>query len=36
MRIMRERLLDGGTQPTLAKRSLARTIAATVLRMWND
>ena len=31
-----ERLLDGGTQPTLAKLSLARMIAATVLRMWKD
>ncbi len=29
-----ERLLDGGTKPTLAKLSLARMIAATVLRMW--
>ena len=31
-----ERLLEGGTKPTLAKLSLARTIAATVLRMWKD
>jgi len=31
-----ERLLDGGTQPTLAKRSLARMMAATVLRRWKD
>jgi transposase len=31
-----ERLLDGGTKPTLAKLSLARIIAATVLRMWKD
>ena len=31
-----ERLLDGGTKPTLAKLSMARTIAATVLRMWKD
>ena len=31
-----QRLLDGGTKPTLAKLSLARTIAATVLRMWKD
>ena len=31
-----EALLDGGTKPTLAKLSLARTIAATVLRMWKD
>ncbi len=31
-----ERLLDGGTKPTLAKLSLARMIAATVLRMWKD
>jgi transposase len=29
-------LLDGGTKPTLAKLSLARMIAATVLRMWKD
>ena len=31
-----ERLLDGGTKPTLAKLSLVRMIAATVLRMWKD
>ena len=31
-----QRLLDGGTKPTLAKLSLARMIAATVLRMWKD
>jgi transposase len=31
-----ERLLDGGTKPTLAKLSMARMIAATVLRMWKD
>ena len=31
-----ERMLDGGTKPTLAKLSLARLIAATVLRMWKD
>ncbi len=31
-----ERLLDGGTKPSLAKVSLARMIAATVLRMWKD
>jgi hypothetical protein len=31
-----ERLLDGGTKPTLAKLSLARMIAATVLRMWKS
>ncbi len=31
-----ERLLGGGTKPTLAKLSLARMIAATVLRMWKD
>ena len=31
-----ERLLEGGTKPTLAKLSLARMIAATVLRMWKD
>jgi hypothetical protein len=30
------RLLEGGTKPTLAKLSLARMIAATVLRMWKD
>jgi hypothetical protein len=30
------RLLDGGTKPTLAKLSLARMIAATVLRMWKN
>jgi transposase len=30
------RVLDGGTKPTLAKLSLARMIAATVLRMWKD
>jgi transposase len=30
------RLLDEGTKPTLAKLSLARMIAATVLRMWKD
>ncbi len=30
------RLLDGGTKPTLAKLSLARMLAATVLRMWKD
>jgi len=29
-----ERMLDGGTKPTLAKLSLARSIAATVLRKW--
>ncbi len=29
-----QRLLDGGTKPTLAKLSLARMIAATVLAMW--
>jgi transposase len=28
------RLLEGGTKPSLAKLSLARMIAATVLRMW--
>ncbi len=28
-----ERLLDGGTKPSLAKLSLARMIAATMLRM---
>ena len=28
--------LDGGTKPTLAKLSLARMIAATVLRMWKN
>ncbi len=31
-----ERILDGGTKPTLARLSLARMIAATVLRMWKD
>jgi hypothetical protein len=31
-----ERLLDGGTKPTLARLSLARMIAATVLRMWKN
>ena len=31
-----ERLLEGGTKPNLAKLSLARMIAATVLRMWKD
>jgi hypothetical protein len=31
-----QRLLEGGTKPTLAKLSLARMIAATVLRMWKD
>jgi len=31
-----ERLVDGGTRPTLAKLSLARMIAATVLRMWKS
>ena len=31
-----ERLLDGGTKPTLAKLSLARMIEAIVLRMWKD
>jgi transposase len=30
------RLLDQGTKPTLAKLSLARMIAATVLRMWKN
>jgi transposase len=30
------RLLDEGTKPTLAKLSLARMIAATVLRMWKN
>jgi transposase len=31
-----EQLLDGGTKPTLAKLSLARMIAAIVLRMWKN
>jgi transposase len=31
-----ERLLEGGKKPTLAKVSLARMIAAAVLRMWKD
>ena len=30
------RLLDAGTKPNLAKLTLARKIAATVLRMWKD
>ncbi len=30
------RLVDGGTKPTLTKLSLARMIAATVLRMWKN
>jgi transposase len=30
------RMLEGGTKPNLAKRTLARKIAATVLRMWKD
>ena len=29
-------MLAGGTKPNLAKLSLARIIAATVLRMWKD
>jgi hypothetical protein len=31
-----QRMLDSGTKPNLAKLSLARIIAATVLRMWKD
>ncbi len=31
-----ERIIDGGTKPNLAKLSLARMIAATVLRMWKN
>jgi transposase len=31
-----ERMLAGGTKPSLAKLTLARIIAATVLRMWKD
>ncbi len=31
-----ERLLESGTKPNLAKLTLARKIAATVLRMWKD
>ena len=31
-----ERLVGGGTKPALAKLSLARMIAATVLRMWKN
>jgi len=31
-----ERLLEAGTKPSLAKLTLARTIAATVLRMWKN
>jgi hypothetical protein len=29
-------MLAGGTKPSLAKLTLARIIAATVLRMWKD
>jgi len=29
-------MLEGGTKPNLAKLTLARKIAATVLRMWKD
>jgi transposase len=31
-----QRMLEGGTKPNLAKLTLARKIAATVLRMWKD
>ena len=31
-----QRLLDGGTKPPLARLSLARMIAATVLAMWKN
>jgi transposase len=31
-----EQMLAGGTKPSLAKLTLARIIAATVLRMWKD
>ena len=31
-----QRLLKNGTKPNLAKLTLARKIAATVLRMWKD
>jgi hypothetical protein len=31
-----ERLLDSGTKPALAKLTLARMVAATVLRMWKN
>ncbi len=31
-----EKMLAGGTKPSLAKLTLARIIAATVLRMWKD
>lgn len=31
-----ERLLESGTKPNLAKLTLARKIAATVLSMWKD
>ncbi len=31
-----ERLLENGTKPNLAKVTMARKIAATVLRMWKD
>jgi hypothetical protein len=30
------RMLDSGIKPNLAKLTLARKIAATVLRMWKD
>jgi hypothetical protein len=29
-------MLDSGVKPSLAKLTLARKIAATVLRMWKD
>ncbi len=31
-----ERMLAAGTKPSLAKLTLARIVAATVLRMWKD
>jgi hypothetical protein len=31
-----QRMLDSGIKPNLAKLTLARKIAATVLRMWKD
>jgi hypothetical protein len=36
IRARHEHMLDSGTKPNLAKLSLARIIAATVLRMWKD
>ena len=31
-----KRIVEAGTKPNLAKVTLARTIAATVLRMWKN